>query len=340
MSDRTARLLRALNVIKDSGGTLEPAWNPHTREGVVYRGTGSPLDDMTLAADLEELASEDYVERVFIDRLSLCPNCESHALNVREVCMSCSSANLTQVKTILHFRCGFVGAESAFSDEPQGRRCPKCRKLLTNPGTDHDSPGDYFSCRACSASFQVAEVGARCLSCGARYAGVEMQRVTTRDVYAYRIAALGTAALSEGRLLDAPREVLHDAGGLLYRRNVLIAHVEDERRRRLGGGVAFGLIVVGSGNNGTRLPIDDDVAAKLRGVLSETDKLGRLDEHHVVALLPGASRSQTRSALKRVLSAQDAKAAPGFRADIVDLPDSGDVAERLEEVARRVDGAA
>jgi len=338
MSERTPRLLRALQVVSDAGPALEPSWNPHTREGVVYRGTGSALTDASILSDLEELADEDYLERVFVDRLSLCPNCESHALNVREVCMTCTSANLVQIKTLLHFRCGFVGPISAFAEDARGRRCPKCRKLLTDPGTDHDSPGDYFSCRACSAAFQVAEVGARCLSCGARFSGVEMQRVTSRDIFAYRLTALGKAALSEGRLLEGPLEAIQDSSGVLYRRNVLIAHIEDERRRRLGTGTAFGLIVLGAGQNGTRHPIGDDLALSVRNALSGLDKLGRLDDHHLVALLPGASKGQTRTTLKRVLRANRENGASPFRADVVELSDAADIADNLEEAARRIDG--
>lgn len=179
----------------------EPTWDPAVREGVAYRGTGSPLDDYALPVDFEELARDGYVERVFIDRLSLCPNCESHALNVREVCLTCGSTNLRPVKTLLHFRCGYVGPVSAFVQEAQGRRCPKCRKLLQDLGTDHDSPGDYFHCQACNSEFQVPEVGARCLSCGSRFAGTDMQRVLQRDVFAYRLTALGRAAIASGTLL-------------------------------------------------------------------------------------------------------------------------------------------
>ncbi len=338
MSERVPRLLGALRVVAAAGSTLEPTWDPLSREGVVYRGTGSPLGDAAILPDLEALAAEDYLERVFIDRLSLCPNCESHALNVREVCMTCGSAHLTLIKTLLHFRCGYVGPVSAFAEEPRGRRCPKCRKLMENLGTDHDSPGDYFSCQSCTATFQVAEVGARCLACSARFAGVEMQRVKLRDVYAYRLTALGAAALAEGRLLDGPREALHDPDGLVYRRHVLLAHVEDERRRRLAAGTAFGLIVLGLGQNGTRLALDDNAAATVRKELAQTDKLGRLDEHHLVALLPGASKAQTKSTLKRVLAARAADSAAPLRADVVELSDAGNVAERLDAIAQRIDG--
>ena len=206
MSERDSRLLWALDVVSAAGPMIEPTWDPSIREGVTYRGAGSPLDDYKLQADFEELARDGYLERIFVDRLSYCPNCESHALNVREVCLSCASTNLKPIKTLLHFRCGYVGAVSAFVQEAQGRRCPKCRKLLQDLGTDHDSPGDYFHCQACNSEFQIPEVGARCLACGSRFAGTDMQRILQRDVFAYRLTALGTAALRDGRLLDETRE--------------------------------------------------------------------------------------------------------------------------------------
>jgi DNA-directed RNA polymerase subunit RPC12/RpoP len=199
---KTARYLQALRVVRKAGGTLEPTWDPLSSDGVTYRGTGSALDDSGLGNDLEELANDAYLERVFVDRLSRCPHCSSHALNVREVCLTCGSANLTQMKTILHFRCGYVGPITSFKEEAKGRRCPKCGKIFDNLGTDHDSPGEYFICRACNADFQFPEVGARCVSCGSVFRGVDMANVRSSDVYAYRMTALGAAALEDGRIRD------------------------------------------------------------------------------------------------------------------------------------------
>ena len=330
MDDRTSRLLRALRIVRDAGTTLEPVWDPLARDGFVYRGTGSPLDDQSLTADLEELANENYLDRVFFDRISLCPHCSSHALNVREICLTCGSSNLTQMKTILHFRCGYVGPLTAFKVEATGRRCPKCGKIFDNLGTDHDSPGEYFICRTCNAEFQVPEVGARCLSCGAKFGGVDMQKVRSRDVFAYRLNALGGAALDDSRLRDAPAELLVDESGL-YRRNVLIAHVEDERRRRLAGGKEFGLIVLGAGTNGTPAAIDGKLATSVRTALGEAGRVGRLDQNHLVALLPGAGAGRIKSAVSRVLELG------GVRAAAIELWDGGDVGVRLDEAARQID---
>ena len=202
MSRDQSKLLRALEVVRAAGSVLEPVWDSNAPNGVLYQGTGSSLDDFALLESLEILARGDYLQRKFVERISLCPNCGSHALNLHEACLTCASSNLSQVKVLLHFRCGFVGPVTAFEVEPQGRRCPTCRKLLQDLGTDHDSPGDYFVCHSCNANFQIPEPGARCLSCGVRFAHVDMHKIRYRDVFAYRMTALGIAALEGGRLIE------------------------------------------------------------------------------------------------------------------------------------------
>lgn len=202
MSDNSARLLKVLAAIPQ-GSALEPSWEPNSADGFVYHGAGTPLEDTDMRGGLEKLADAGYLERVFVERLSLCPSCGSHALNVHEACLTCSSANLEQFKALFHFRCGFVGPVSAFHEERDGLRCPKCNRILADLGTDHDSPGDYFRCLNCTAMFQAPDVGARCLSCGARFAGAAMQTVGRREAFAYRLTARGKAALTENRLVDA-----------------------------------------------------------------------------------------------------------------------------------------
>lgn len=199
MSEDDARRLKVLAAVPQ-GTSLEPSWEPASKAGYVYRGTGSPLDDGAMRDDLEKLADGGYLERVFVDRISLCPSCGSHALNVHEACLTCASSNLEQFKALFHFRCGFVGPVTAFREERDGLRCPKCNRILADLGTDHDSPGDYFHCLNCTAMFQEPDIGARCLSCGARFSGNAMQNIGRSDVFAYRLTALGKAAVGENRL--------------------------------------------------------------------------------------------------------------------------------------------
>lgn len=199
MSDDSARLLNVLAAVPETS-SLEPSWEPAAKGGFVYRGGGSELDGGSMHDDLERLADGGYLERVFVERLSLCPSCGSHALNVHEACLTCGSSNMEQFKALFHFRCGYVGPVTSFREERDGLRCPKCSRILADLGTDYDSPGDYFRCLNCTAMFQTPDVGARCLSCGARFSGDAMQTVGRRDVHAYRRTSLGNAALKENRL--------------------------------------------------------------------------------------------------------------------------------------------
>lgn len=206
MNDRTVRLLRLLSAIPDES-VLPPVWQPASPSGFVYLTGSADLAGTALLEDLETLADQAYVERTFVERLSLCPHCSNHALNVHESCPTCDSSNLKAFKALFHFRCGYVGPTEAFKSEPAGLRCPKCNRILADLGTDHDSPGDYFQCQACSAMFQLPNVGARCLSCGAAFSGSAMERIGHRDVFSYRLTERGKVAVRDQRLLDPVESV-------------------------------------------------------------------------------------------------------------------------------------
>ncbi len=327
--DRNARLLRALALVRSAGSMLEPVWDPHRRAGISYRTTDSALEGEGLASDLEELADGDYLERVFVERLTHCPTCESHAVNVHEACMTCASSNLVQFKALFHFRCGYVGPVTSFREEPSGLRCPKCSRLLKDLGTDHDSPGEYFQCRSCTATFQVPEVGARCLSCGARFAGSAMQAIRQRDAYAYRLSSLGEAALQENKLLDDPAATLK-ADGMLERRHAMLDFIESERKRRVERGARFGTIVIGLGKNGKAA---DNLSAAIARKADRPFKLGRLDAQHLVVVLPDASESVTKSVRDQIA----AVGTPALQAAVVEIADSDSISDVLDIATRRLD---
>lgn len=198
MIEDAGDLLRSALMSIPDGELLEPTWNYGSPLGFYYRvETSVPREDVP--ALLERLVDEGLAERVFYDRLSLCPNCESPALNVREICPSCGSSRLREFRALFHFRCGYTAAEESFDKEPDGLRCPKCRRLLRDLGTDYDSPGSFFQCEACTAQFQEPNVGGRCLSCASRFDQHAMQRLGQRDVYAYRLTERGRALIAGAR---------------------------------------------------------------------------------------------------------------------------------------------
>jgi hypothetical protein len=320
MIQASPRLIDALARVDEAGGWLEPKWDPARPEGFAYSLAGTS-DGISLIGDLEDLAQHNYLEHMFVDRISLCPHCGSHSLTVREICVECRASNIVPVETLLHFRCAFVGSASLFREEPAGRRCPKCNKLMHELGTDHGRPGDYFSCRACTATFQLPDIGALCLSCHSRFVAEEMKAIRYRDVYAYRITALGRAALKEGRLFEKGREALYDGDGRAYRRQALIGFIEDECKRRRTLGSPFGIIIVRDSAQSMK---------DIRLVLSEVDKLARWDDRNFVVVLPGANKARTRSTLKRIRGSR-------LIAEIVEGVDTDDIVSRLDVTARRHD---
>lgn len=200
MTEETQRrLLRVLALVpKDS--QLDPVWEPRAPLGVIYGAATAGLDETQSAEDLALLADLGYLERIFVERIMTCPTCGNHAVNVHESCVTCGSSNLTSITSYFHFRCGYIGPEKAFGVEPGGLRCPKCKRLLTDRGTNWDSPGEYFECRNCAAMFQQPQMGVRCLSCGAHFIGTGLDELRYRDIFAYRRALRGDAALSSGTL--------------------------------------------------------------------------------------------------------------------------------------------
>jgi hypothetical protein len=197
------RLLQALALVPKDGH-LAPSWEPRSRLGAIYNAQRAGLDEENVAEDLETLAGLGYLERIFVERLMTCPTCDSHAINVHEACVTCASSNLKRIKSYFHFRCGFIGPESAFVKEPAGMRCPKCKVLMVDLGTDHDSPGVMFECLNCAAMFQNPEIGVRCLSCGGSFTGPAIDDLHHRDVFAYRLTTRGDAALTRGAIGTEP----------------------------------------------------------------------------------------------------------------------------------------
>lgn len=192
MNDTLNPSLRLLAAIPE-GAVVAPVWQPSASGGCVYLAPNSEAE--LPPEELESLTQQGFLERAFVERLSLCPHCGSHALNVHEACPSCESSNLTVFKAIFHFRCGYVGPMESFKAEARGLRCPKCNRILRDLGTDHDSPGNYLQCNACSAMFQMPNVAARCLSCGAVHSREAMEKIGHRDVYSYRLTHKGKAAI-------------------------------------------------------------------------------------------------------------------------------------------------
>ncbi len=277
------RFLGALRAVQRAGGNLRPKWLASAPKGYIHFPDLDEAGAQQLTHDLDYLAHIDHLDRLFFDRLTICPSCGSHHVNVREVCADCGSPNIMPVQLLHHYRCGYVGHADSFPHASGGgRQCPKCHGKLQDLGTDHDSPGENFLCHACHTSFQVPDVESICLSCHTRSAGDQLLH---RDIYSYRLTSTGMAALSNGRLFERHDDPLYEEGGSgIYRRHVFMSMLEDERRRARRYGTRFALVVL---RLGTGTPDESKhTISRIDKTLRDTDKIGRYDEKHVMVLMP------------------------------------------------------
>ena len=133
------RRVKLLRRIADAGGAIEPHPDPQTKRGYEYRGLTEGTE-----RDLQFLIEREYLDARFFDRVSLCPKCQSHHLNVREICPGCRRAQLATEVLLHHFRCGYTGRVSEFASDHSGENaytCPKCNRRMRHPGTEYDRRG-------------------------------------------------------------------------------------------------------------------------------------------------------------------------------------------------------
>ena len=92
------RRMHLLRQIAERGGAISPIADPAAKHG--YRFDAGIAD---VERDLADLAKLNYLETQFFDRVRLCPRCDSHHLNVREICPTCHSAYLASEGTLPSF---------------------------------------------------------------------------------------------------------------------------------------------------------------------------------------------------------------------------------------------
>lgn len=329
MIEHVNEALHLLSTIRDGGGSVFPTWNVTAEHGFEYRVDSRLLDE----AALEALARSDHLERIYVDRVSRCPECKTHLLNMREVCIACGSPRISSVELLHHFRCGYVSPSYEFPVDKDGRRCPKCHGALRNRGTDHDVPGPHFICESCSRSFQMPEIGAFCLSCGTHFRGNDLDRIIYEDVYGYKLTPFGVSALRLGRLDPAGGDSINEYDLPLMRKSIFMAFLEDERKRRQRFGTPFSLLLL------TVAPPESDAATRasepelLENVvafLSETDKLARFDDHHYLLLLPSTDPKKGANLAKRISTAETPVLQEwALSAQAIDVPEGGPAIDRV-----------
>ena len=291
------RRLNLLRQIAVEGGTIAPSAEPQAEHGYAFPGLGDDVD-----RDLRILARRNYLEARFFDRVSLCPKCGSHHLNVREVCPSCRRAHVASEGLLHHFRCGYVGIPSEFQPAADGSYlCPKCNCKMHHLGTEFDRLGKAFVCRSCGLISENPPVEAVCLACTVR---TPAENLVSALVFSYVLTSRGAGAVRHELLFDDDEEVISVADAPVYRRNVILEFLDHELKRLQEFNSGFSVLLancatstIGKGGNEsltTWLP-------RLRQCLREVDLIGQLADSLYVVILPQTKRHAAETLRQRIV---------------------------------------
>jgi len=260
-TDLEARLLAYLYV---ADKPLIPFADPTSQLFIRYPGF---FPERELRGVAESLSKRGMLTRSFVDRYHACAACGSHRLNVREECLSCRSAQLSEVALIHHFRCAELDTEDAFRAGTD-LRCPKCRQQLRHYGSDYDKPGSVLRCAACHSSNSEPAVGFSCQDCGAHTDG---EAAPTCDIHSYALTAKAIARLiTPDSQLTKPRRAL--------------PHAVEEEIARLSDEVANAVAVIRYGRRERVIGAHGEIAfGKLRSLFVENLRNLIVESGRVVA---------------------------------------------------------
>jgi len=151
-------------------------------------GCGNNPDDKNLRKMVKELMELGYIEPVkFVERIHLCPACQSSVLLFTECCGKCQSSNIKEEDMIHHFRCANISPESEYQYDGE-LRCPKCKHFLRHIGIDYDRPAKVYTCGECGATQLHSGMKVICAVCGHT---TQPQALTPYDIKEYTFTQAG-----------------------------------------------------------------------------------------------------------------------------------------------------
>ncbi len=162
-------------------------------------GCGNNPDDKNIRNMVQWFLEEGFVTPVkFVERIHLCPMCQSAALLFSECCQKCHSSNIREEEMIHHFRCANIAPESEYLYDGE-LRCPKCKHFLRHIGVDYDRPARVQTCNECGATQMHSEMKVLCSVCGNV---TQPHLLTPYDIKEYAFTQEGIRFICHYNMLD------------------------------------------------------------------------------------------------------------------------------------------
>lgn len=147
---------------------------------------------------LENLADGGYLQRVFFDKIHLCPSCDHFHLNFRETCPACKSSDVAIVDIIHHLKCAYSGPDREFREGTK-LVCPKCSRALRHIGVDYEKPTRSYFCSSCENIFMEPDTACTCINCHTTTPAHLLELVT---IHSFRLTPKALRAVELGTIDD------------------------------------------------------------------------------------------------------------------------------------------
>jgi hypothetical protein len=139
---------------------------------------------------LSQWESLGVLRRYLVDRVLVCPGCESIP-TWRKACPKCGSARHSRDRLIHHFACAHVGNANTFQSMGNVLQCPKCCATRLIAGTDFEYVAGPLKCFDCQQSGCQPTLGCLCHQCLRRFTPTE---ATEMELYGYHVDRLDLLA--------------------------------------------------------------------------------------------------------------------------------------------------
>ncbi|MHB8970791.1 MAG: TackOD1 domain-containing metal-binding protein [Pirellulaceae bacterium] len=162
---------------------LLPSLRPDTQRFT----TGLPSETLLKWAELGILRP------VLVDRIYVCPKCESMP-TFRKGCRSCGSIHIASHELILHADCAYLGVVTEF-DRNGTLICPKCGTSESNRNGGFERHHGPCRCLDCNWSDSDTEVVGQCLQCRWHF---PLQNASEHELIGFAVNRLDPQAFFSG----------------------------------------------------------------------------------------------------------------------------------------------
>ena len=289
------------HVLEIAPASIAPVYNPEVNNAYSYPVLNeffgiSPGEGFSI---LRELHSENVLSRTLFDKVGLCPTCNFHTLNFREVCPKCRSLEIEIESIYHHFSCGYVGPADDFRDPVKDEmHCPKCDKVLRHIGLDYEKPSDTFICRECQFIFTEPEVEFKCFYCDIVAPADE---VVISNVYSYYPNKKTKKVVEYGSFTAFDiKEVIMDEREGQYNRDFIDFMLKIKYREHCEYGDP--LIIAVYNIAGAGKSVFEDLATYIAANAGSTDLMHRNEEGVIVQIISRRVMDFAVGAAERVLT--------------------------------------